>query len=97
MATKVVEVQRIVGTGHHMQNGVSTITDFHVGFFLQSIAEHLEARGILLEFVNKIKDDPVGATRANDVGKTEDVSLDAEGTDPTADQTLTGLFTGTIE
>ena len=65
--------------------------------FLQTVAKDLKSLGSFLEFVNEIEDNAVGASCTDDVGKSENPGVEAEGPNPTADEALPGLLACTVE
>ena len=97
MTAQVEEVERLVRRGHHVENGVHAIANLHVGFLLEAITEYFQARWIVFQFVNEVKNNPVSSTCADDVCKTEDPGLEAERADPAADETLSGLLGSTVQ
>ena len=80
-----------------MEDAVHTVADFHVRLFLKAVAEDLKSGRVLLEFVNEIENNAVGTSCTDDVRKSENPGVEAEGSNPTADEALSGLLACTVE
>ena len=80
-----------------MEDSIDAIADFHVRFFLQTIAKHLKTRRVFFQLVNKIENHAMRSSGPDDVGEAKEPRLETKRPHPTADQTLSSLFAGTVE